>query len=769
LAGKSQKSDLGVPAGLQLFSCFPFAGLNLSAARTSIKDQEFADIENFVKVGDGNLRTLWDAGSPIYTTSGGLSIINYFFFNIAKTQYVAVFLNDGTAVQVEIDNATETVMSSTPSTFYVHGNLPGCIQWGSQYLLIGNNHTQNAYWVWDGAILYGSGTLAPDVTITNNGSGYTSAPTVTAFGGSGSGATFEAIVQTGQVTAIYVTDPGTGYQVGDMVQLAISGGGSTGSSAELTAVLTPNGLGQILITNGGSGYTSGPTVTITGGGGSGATAGVVLTNGVITQVTVVNSGTGYTSAPTIGFSGGGGSGATAIGVVSSTVYQINVVSGGSGFFGAPTLTIAGGGGYGAQAEVSGIVGGVITSVRVLYGGTGYTSVPSVLVEPLTNYGAAATVSLMPYGVSGTCIEDYVSRVWIGNPHTPASNPAAQNNGNKFLVSAPGSLSDFATSDGGLIYTSQDRFLRAKYVAMRQTNGYLYPIGDSSVSIISGVNTSGNPATTTFNYQNTDPQIGTPWRDSCQDFGRVVLLSNALGVYGIYGGAVNKISDAIDPIFSNTYPNNIPIAGTITPTTAVANIFGKKYFIQLMTVVDPITLATENKMLIWDSKDWFLGSQSVALTMIATQEVNSNLTAWGSDGTAIYPLFQTPSATLTKRLSTKLWGVNRAFISKQAYGVIMQGQNQQTPGGAVDLTISIDTEAGTYPVGQTSFSLSSAYPTGYPLVNNALDAPAGLFLGLTLTTNDADITLNYLGLGYTEISYELSSIGLQLSEVDSEPV
>jgi hypothetical protein len=51
----------------------------------------------------------------------------------------------------------------------------------------------------------------------------------------------------------------------------------------------------------------------------------------------------------------------------------------------------------------------------------------------------------------------------------------------------------------------------------------------------------------------------------------------------------------------------------------------------------------------------------------------------------------------------------------------------------------------------------------------LDAPAGLFLGLTLTTNDADITLNYLGLGYTEISYELSSIGLQLSEVDSEPV
>ena len=189
----------------------------------------------------------------------------------------------------------------------------------------------------------------------------------------------------------------------------------------------------------------------------------------------------------------------------------------------------------------------------------------------------------------------------------------------------------------------------------------------------------------------------------------------------------------------------------------------------MTVVDPITLAPENKMLIWDSKDWFLGSQSVALTMIATQEVNSNLTAWGSDGTAIYPLFQTPSATLTKRLSTKLWGVNRAFISKQAYGVIMQGQNQQTPGGAVDLTISIDTEAGTYPVGQTSFSLSSAYPTGYPLVNNALDAPAGLFLGLTLTTNDADITLNYLGLGYTEISYELSSIGLQLSEVDSEPV
>ena len=72
------------------------------------------------------------------------------------------------------------------------------------------------------------------------------------------------------------------------------------------------------VTNGGSGYTSAPTVTLSGGDGSGASATAVVNNGVVTAVNVVNTGNGYQSAPTVSISGGGGSGATATAQVTIT-------------------------------------------------------------------------------------------------------------------------------------------------------------------------------------------------------------------------------------------------------------------------------------------------------------------------------------------------------------------------------------------------------------------------------------------------------------------
>lgn len=59
-------------------------------------------------------------------------------------------------------------------------------------------------------------------------------------------------------------------------------------------------------------YTSAPTVVLSGGGGTGATATAQVEDGVIVSLTLTAGGSGYTSAPTISFSGGEGSGATAI-------------------------------------------------------------------------------------------------------------------------------------------------------------------------------------------------------------------------------------------------------------------------------------------------------------------------------------------------------------------------------------------------------------------------------------------------------------------------
>lgn len=81
---------------------------------------------------------------------------------------------------------------------------------------------------------------------------------------------------------------------------------------------------QITVGQGGTGYTTEPTVTLTGGNGSGATAIATISGGVVTAVTVTNPGTGYTAAPApavalaVVFSGGGGAGATATATVSHT-------------------------------------------------------------------------------------------------------------------------------------------------------------------------------------------------------------------------------------------------------------------------------------------------------------------------------------------------------------------------------------------------------------------------------------------------------------------
>lgn len=80
-------------------------------------------------------------------------------------------------------------------------------------------------------------------------------------------------------------------------------------------VAASGSLNSISVTSGGSGYTSAPTVTLTGGGGSGATAVAVLEDDEVVAISITNPGTGYTGAPTVGFTGGAGSGAAATATV----------------------------------------------------------------------------------------------------------------------------------------------------------------------------------------------------------------------------------------------------------------------------------------------------------------------------------------------------------------------------------------------------------------------------------------------------------------------
>ena len=907
---KSAQEALGRPAGWAEYSPAPFGGMNFQSSRYGIKDEQFYWRENLIRVGDLNLLSVFDVGPQIFAT-GPKTIVHFFFYNIGIVNYCSVFFSDGTAVQVQVNNGTIVSISNVANTFYnvTTAQAPACVQWGTQYLLISNNNTNNDYWIWDGTLLYGSGTISPVVTITSNGRNYSSPPTITLYGGSGSGVTFSSDVNAGGVDLITVLNPGHGYLVGDQPQVKFSGGGSD-TTAELIAVLAAGGVTGVEVTAAGSGYTT-ATVGFSGGGGSGAAATAQIGTGEVLSVSVTNPGSNYTTA-FVQFAGGGGTGATATAVIQGGIItEIDVTDGGSGYTSAPGVTIIGdgtgatatavvggagtiigitmtapGSGYTSQPAVaitgdgSGATGtayitsGGITSVTVVDGGTGYvdvpkldvvggngtaasltalltptsvayfnilnggaglfhdvtivvqanapntpggghgatgkviqqngvvtqiivtnagsgyqsppnvevvvsnldlenhqgytvttpvveavlvptsiasvlitapgqgyTQTPGIVIEPGANNAAAATVDLMPFGASGAWIEAYQQRVWL---QYPFQRLATVFTNGTLLFTAPESLTDFATSDGGGLFPSGSPFLGTGFKALKTVGDYLYVISDSSVDVVSNVATSGTPATTTFNYDNTDPQAGTDWPATVQSFSRTALITNALGVFGIYGGAVTKLSADLDQLFSaGIFP---PDSRALTPSAAVGTIHGQKVYCVLFTIADPEWGGIRNVMATWDERDWFITTQSPALVKIGTQVVGGVPLAYGTDGKKILPLFGEPSTAIAKRLMTKLYGASSFPMVKQAWSYHLAATDFSVVQGGISFSLfNIETENDSYPVPVQPVSFN-----GMPVVAGDTGAIPGCFLGLRMVTNSLNFSLQHLVLGYTQI-------------------
>lgn len=766
LSAKAQEA-LGLPAGYKTYSPFPFGGMNQQASRVAIDDQEFYWLENMMRIGSARLRTTPDKGPARFSSSK--TIIEGFSYNLGGVSYHALFFSDGTAVQLNPVTTVTTPISNIVGTFYQTGApLPAKTYSGHQYLVIANNFGPNNYWLWDGAILYTAGGVSPIVTVTDGGSGYTSPPLVSIIGGHGSGATFLATIEGGSVVSIQVLTPGTGYQPGDFVQLIINGGG-TDSGAGLNANLAPQGVAAVNVTDPGEGYTGIPTVTFTGGGppstGQATGHAVMSADGKTVAAVVVDTpGTGYTATPTVTFSGGlpsGGTKAKAVALLTAgSVASVSVDSGGTGYVGTPTLTFVGGGGIGA-AGVAVMSGGAIASVTMTNGGTGYTDAPLVVVESGQNNGAAATVELMPYGVSGSAIENYQTSMYLTWPWQSGS----QQNSGRFLKSAPGSLTDFATSDGGLIFTATDTY-SAAYVNIKQSNGYLYPMSDSAIEVISNVQTSAATGLTTFTYQITDTQIGLGWRDTVQDFSKSILFANVLGVYGLYGGTATKISGKVDDLFRNavfpptsTWP---PPSGIVIPSSAVAEILNMRVYLILMTITDPFTFQPRTVMLGWNEQDWFVCTQTAGLTYIWTEEINTVLTAYGTDGTSVWALFQTPSGDLVKRITTKLYGSADMFIAKNAMALYIQGQDNSSGLTGISMFTKVDASgftpqvAGLESVQNGSYTFENpvtfaAPPPYWPMFGTEVGGIPGYNLGLDFLSNSVDFTISNISLGYVDIA------------------
>lgn len=726
-----------VPGGdaAKSFLLEQFGGLNTRAKRTAIEDNEFSWLENFYPIGNGNLRTLYDKGSTLYTAPGGRTILHYVPYNIGSTSYIAVFLDNGTAYQVNVANGAITTISASANTFYNGtSSIPAAAQWKSELLVIVGDPSDNGFWLWNGTSLFAAGGLSPDVTVTNSGRNYTSAPTVTAYGGSGSGATFTATVANNAVTQVVCTNPGSGYLLNDQPVLAFSGGGSDSGAAVLAAVdLSVGGVSRVDVITNGVNYVGNVSIQFSGGGGTGAEAVVsAAAAGAIYGITVTNPGTGYTSAPTVTIVGSYTTVATAVATIArGQVSSFTVAAGGTNYDAPPTVTVVGDG-VGATATAT-LTAGVVTSVTPINAGTGYTFARVLLSNG--NDAAVASCQLMPFGINGSTVETYQSRVWVGD-------------GTKGHFTAAASTSNFATSAGGGSYPATESFLREKIVRFFQSNGFLYQIGDSSINVISNVQTAGQPPSTTFNNANVDPQVGTPWPNTVQAFGRALVFANPLGVYALYGGAAEKVSDGLDGLFEAADFT------TLTPTASVATIFGIRCYCFLFRTTDKYTATTRNIMALWDGQSWFIGTQTVSLKQVATQEINSLISTWGCDGTNLFKTFQTPSNTLEKRLQTKLRPGDSYLMWKQVNRFAIVAESNHADGAQFAVQNNALSAVNGYVAGSSvTVPVTFGQAPAVCVFDDPDLAAYGQFIGITGTSMAKDATIMSLQQLYQDYAPE----------------
>ena len=712
-----------------------FTGLNTNASRTGIKDTELSICDGFMPVGDNKLRTIPDIGNAIFSAPLGQTVSFFDFANIGKTPYMVVICSDGsiwlvnTATLVSVEVAPPTTIITPLRT------LAGTTQWGSAAIIVVAQQP-NGYFVLDGSVFYQPGTVAPFNAdqLISGGAAYTSMPGYIVFGGAGSGVTLTPVITQGSITSFIITNPGSGYLPGDIVQVGFSGGGSD-QTPILEAVISTGVVAFLTLVAGGSSYTDGVfALAFSGGGGSGATGTFTVAGGIITAIALTTGGSGYTGAPTVSFAASsGGSGGVAIAALTpGAVTAVTVVHGGTNLIGTPLLTIEGGGGSGAVA-IATVSGGVITSVKVTAGGSGYTSDPAVIVQAGLNNAAYVTLDTIPFGISGSAAETYQSRVWVTNPYSTSPQGA----GGTVNFSGPGTYTDFSTSAGGGSFTSNDSFLRVAYVQPKQTNGFLYLIGDSSVNYIGGVSTTGSPPETTFTNQNADPEIGTPYPATVDVIGSNIVFANAFGAQVSYGGRVNKISEPLDGIY-NTVGNSFD---GFQLSAAKAILYGKRVWALLIPIIDQVTGLQVNKLCMWspEEKRWWTTNQSVSLTYCQHQEIASILTAYGTDGINIYPLFQTPSVTFTKTAQSKLWSKPGGLTGAKASNRVWLAAEYFADGNP-DIIVAADNETETGSPTATFVPTLATPPVGFYVAPPTALSQTGTLLGMTISTNAADMAL-----------------------------
>lgn len=228
------------------------------------------------------------------------------------------------------------------------------------------------------------------------------APYFAPMGGTGGATAFPAGLPVGTgIGSLSLTSVGVGYALNTVGQLTFSGGGGGNGAA---GFYVTDGTGEVTaigLTNPGSGYHSMPTV---GFSGTSSTAAVVAVSALPAAPSWVAPGgpatvqsPGLMTFGCLGVFADGGQQALA-GQVSGGISQLSLTSGGVGYAlsTSGTLTFTGGGGNGAAGTYSTNAQGVITAIGLTHPGGGY-SMPTIGFSGPSNTAAVVTASLTATG------------------------------------------------------------------------------------------------------------------------------------------------------------------------------------------------------------------------------------------------------------------------------------------------------------------------------------------------------------------------------------
>ena len=291
-----------------------FKGLNTKANRTAIDESEFSWLENAMPVGYANLKIV--SGYANLTATFSNVATSFFSASVNLVDYVIAFESNGAAEAINLATGTKVTIAAAGTFSNAGVNVT---EWKNDRILIAD--PSKGYFTWDGSFLISIGSVGA-IYITNGGTGYTSAPTVTISApndSNGTQALASATLTGSAVTGISLTEAGSGYTTAPTVSFAGGGGASAAAIAGIVTFKT--GTVSCIVINGGTGYTNlaNTVVTISGGGGSNATAKATISGGQITGIVMVNPGTGYTNSSNISvtISGGGGTSATAKAIINT--------------------------------------------------------------------------------------------------------------------------------------------------------------------------------------------------------------------------------------------------------------------------------------------------------------------------------------------------------------------------------------------------------------------------------------------------------------------